>query len=166
MVQTIQKYFYTIGYLELPNIGVLKIVKKPAYEENGQFYPSNEEVVLVAGMSDSIIKPSKQFYFFISEDLNISIENAIQAYEKFINVLFSSEEATLDLGSIGFIFKSTNGYQFKSKYIHSIYVDTLNIDKVDDSLRMQIPNDLVTSIPWWIWPLILSLLAILAIFLR
>lgn len=166
MLTTIQKYFYSNGYLELPNIGVLKIHKKPAYQEEDNFFPSMEEIILVTGINETALKPPKQFYFLLGEDLGISYENAIIEYDKFINTLFSSELATLDLGTIGFINKSAAGYQFNSKYQHVLYVDTLSINKVKQTYVN--PNDdIPTSInKWWIWPLVLAILAILAIILR
>jgi hypothetical protein len=163
MLTILEKYFLEHGQLVLPGIGHLSLNQTDAYQMNGQFQPPVHKIIFEA-LIEPTTKPSKLFYIYLSDHLDCTIEQAIIDYTAFFtNQLTISN--TIDLGNIGQINISNDGYTFKSNFDSADYFQSIELEKV--LIEDQSENNFNTSSnQWWILPLIIATIAIVAILLK
>jgi len=163
MLTILEKYFLEHGQLVLPGIGHLSLNQTDAYHMNGQFQPPVHKIIFEA-LIEPTTKPSKLFYIYLSDHLDCTIEQAIIDYTAFFtNQLTISN--TIDLGNIGQINISNDGYTFKSNFDSAHYFQSIELEKV--LIEDQSENNFNTSSnQWWILPLIIATIAIVAILLK
>jgi len=163
MLNILEKYFLEHGQLVLPGIGHLSLNQTDAYQMNGQFQPPVHKIIFEA-LIEPTTKPSKLFYIYLSDHLDCTIEQAIIDYTAFFtNQLTISN--TIDLGNIGQINISNDGYIFKSNFDSAHYFQSIELEKV--LIEDQSENNFNTSSnQWWILPLIIATIAIVAILLK
>ena len=163
MLPILEKYFLAQGQLVLPGIGQLNLTQTDAIHSNGSFQPPLHQIIFDA-MIEPTTKPSKLFYIFLSDHLDCTIEQAIIDYSVFFtNQLALSNK--IDLGNLGQLTISNEAYTFKSNFDSAHYFQTIQLEKVQ--LEDQSQNNFNTrSKQWWILPLIIAIIAILAIFLK
>jgi hypothetical protein len=115
-------------------------------------------------MIEPTTKPSKLFYIYLSDHLDCTIEQAIIDYTAFFtNQLASSNK--IDLGNLGHLTIANEAYTFKSNFDSTNYFQTIHLEKVQ--IEDQSENNFnIKSKHWWIMPLIIAIIAILAIFLK
>jgi hypothetical protein len=130
---------------------------------NGQFQPPVHKIIFEA-LIEPTTKPSKLFYIYLSDHLDCTIEQAIIDYPAFFtNQLTISN--TIDLGNLGQINISNDGYTFKSNFDSADYLQSIELEKV--LIEDQSENNFNTSSnQWWILPLIIATIAIVAILLK
>jgi len=163
MLPILEKYFLAHGQLVLPGIGQLNLTQTDSIVSNGLFQPPVHQIVF-----DKIIepttKPNKLFFIYLSDHLDCTIEQAIIDYTAyFTNQIAMSNK--IDLGNLGQLTISNETYTFKSNFESANYYQALDLDKVqiEDQSENNFNN---TSKQWWILPLIIAILAILAILLK
>jgi hypothetical protein len=163
MLTILEKYFLEHGQLVLPGIGHLSLNQTDAYQMNGQFQPPVHKIIFEA-LIEPTTKPSKLFYIYLSDHLDCTIEQAIIDYTAFFtNQLTISN--TIDLGNLGQINVSNDGYTFKSNFDSADYFQSIELEKV--LIEDQSENNFNTSSnQWWILPLIIATIAIVAILLK
>jgi hypothetical protein len=163
MLTILEKYFLEHGQLVLPGIGHLSLNQTDAYQMNGQFQPPVHKIIFEA-LIEPTTKPSKLFYIYLSDHLDCTIEQAIIDYTAFFtNQLTISN--TIDLGNLGQINFSNDGYTFKSNFDSADYLQSIELEKV--LIEDQSENNFNTSSnQWWILPLIIATIAIVAILLK
>lgn len=163
MLTILEKYFLEHRQLVLPGIGHLSLNQTDALQIDGQFQPPVHQIVFDE-IIDPTTKPSKLFYIYLSDHLDCTIEQAIIDYNNF----FTSQLATsnrIDFGNLGHLNIQNNVYSFESNYNSAHYFQTIHLEKVQ--IEDQSENNFNTSSKqWWILPLMIALIAIIAILLK
>lgn len=162
MIQTIlQQYFLENGQLVLPNIGLLSLNKKDAYFLDTTFTSPKESIIFEPSFD---LKPNKLFYIYLSDHLDCTIEQVMIDYTNFMNDQIEAVQS-IDLGNLGFLKLKNGVYEYHSNYISDEYFESILLDKV--LINDQSENNFNSkSTRWWIFPLILALLAIAAIIIK
>jgi len=163
MRSILEKYFLEHGQLVLPGIGYLNLHQKDAIYENDEFQPPVEKIEFTLNVASST-QPNKLFYIYLSDYLDCTIEQAIIDYAAFFtNQLASSN--IIDLGNLGQLQNSNDTYTFESKHNSSNYYQSIHFDKVQ--IEDQSENNFnIQSKYWWMLPLIIAIIALLAILLK
>ena len=163
MLPILEKYFLAHGQLVLPGIGHLNLTQTDSTHTNGQFLPPVHQINFDA-MIEPTTKPSKLFYIYLSDHLDCTIEQAIIDYTAFFtNQLAVSNN--IDLGNLGQLTIANEAYTFISNFDSAHYFQTIHLEKVQ--LEDQSKNNFNTkSKQWWILPLIIAIIAIIAILLK
>jgi len=163
MLPILENFFLAYGQLVLPGIGLLNLTQTDSIHSNGAFHPPIHQIIFDA-LIEPTTKPSKLFYIYLSDHLDCTIEQAIIDYTAFFtNQLAVSNK--IDLGNLGQLTISNEAYTFKSNFDSAHYFQTIQLEKVQ--LEDQSQNNFNTrSKQWWILPLIIAIIAILAIFLK
>jgi hypothetical protein len=163
MLTILEKYFLEHGQLVLPNIGILRLNQIDAIQVNGQFQPPVIQIVFDA-IIEPTTKPNKLFYIYLSEHLDCTVEQAIIDYIAFFTNQLSAT-STVDLGNLGQLNILNEAYTFESNFNSSSYFHSIQLDKVQ--IEDQTENNFNTSSnQWWILPLIIAIIAIVAILLK
>ena len=163
MLLTLEKYFLEHGQLVIPSIGLLRYDQKDAQLLDNQFQPPVEKIIFEA-LDEPNSKPNKLFYIYLSEHLDCTIEQAMIDYTAFFTNQLSSNNV-VDLGNLGQLKTINNTFSFESNFSSANYYQKISIDKV--LTEDQDENNFNTSPSrWWIIPLIIATLAILAILLK
>ena len=163
MLPILEKYFLAYGQLVLPGIGHLNLTQTDSVHSNGAFQPPVNQIIFDA-IIEPTNKPSKLFYIYLSDHLDCTIEQAIIDYSAFFtNQLAVSNN--IDLGNLGQLTISNEAYTFKSNFDSAHYFQPIHLEKVQ--LEDQSQNNFnTTSKQWWILPLVIAIIAILAILLK
>ena len=163
MLPILEKYFLAYGQLVLPGIGQLNLTQTDSVHSNGAFQPPLHEIIFDA-LREPTTKPSKLFYIYLSDHLDCTIEQAIIEYSAFFtNQLAVSNN--IGLGNLGQLTISNEAYTFKSNFDSAHYFQPIHLEKVQ--LEDQSQNNFnTTSKQWWILPLVIAIIAILAILLK
>jgi len=163
MLPILEKYFLAHGQLVLPGIGQLNLYKTDSVHQNGQFQPPIEKIIFDMNL-DATNKPSKLFYIYLSDHLDCTIEQAIIDYAAFFTNQLSTNNQ-VDLGNLGQLEYVNDIYSFESNFNSANYYQALNLEKVlmEDQSENNFNN---ASKQWWILPLIIAIIAILAILLK
>ena len=163
MLLTLEKYFLDHGQLVIPNIGQLRLDQKDANVVDDQFQPPVEKIIFES-LQDMNTKPSKLFYIYLSDHLDCTIEQAMIDYAAFFNDQLTASKM-IDLGNLGQLKSTNDSFTFHSNFDSNHYYKNILIDKVlnedqDENNFNASPNR------WWILPLIIATIAILAILLK
>lgn len=163
MLSILEKYFLEHGQLVLPGIGQLSLNLKDAIAFNEALQPPVEKIEFDS-ILDANTKPSKLFYIYLSDHLDCTIEQAMIDYASFCtNQLVSSN--LVDLGNLGQLKKINDSYEFHSNFNSASYYQTIHLEKV--LIEDQSENNFnITPNRWWIFPLIIAMLALIAILLK
>ncbi len=160
MLLTLEKYFLEFGHLLIPGIGQLRFVQKDASHSDGQFYPPNE-FIQFENLEVAQSKPSKLFYIYLSEQLDCSVEQAMIDYSNFFQNQLNNNN-TIELGNLGQLKLENSIYTYHSNFNSDNYYQNINFDKV--LIENQNENNFnISNNNWWILPLIIGVLAIIAI---
>jgi len=163
MLPILEKYFLEHGQLILPSIGQLSLNQKDAFALNDQFQPPVEKIIFEA-IIDPNNKPSKLFYIYLADHLDCTIEQAITDYSAFFKDQLTVSQF-IDLGNLGQLKPTNDSFEFQSNFNSAKYYQTISLEKV--LIEDQTENNFnTTSKRWWIVPLIIATIAILAILLK
>jgi hypothetical protein len=163
MLPILEKYFLAHGQLILPGIGQLNLSQTDSIHLNDAFQPPVYQINFDA-ILEPTTKPSKLFYIYLSDHLDCTIDQAIIDYTAFFtNQLALSN--TIDLGNLGQLIKSNEAYTYKSNFDNANYFQPIHLEKVqiEDQTENNFNN---SSKQWWILPLIIAIVAIVAILLK
>lgn len=163
MLSTLEKYFLEHDHLVIPNIGQLRLDQKEAYSIDNQFYAPNVKIVFEP-FSELQMKPSKLFYIYLSDHLDCTIEQAMIDYASFITTQLESAQI-IHLGNLGQLTSMHDKYVFESNFNSDQYYSNIIMDKVlqNDQAENNFTN---TKNTWWILPLIIAIIAMLAILFK
>jgi hypothetical protein len=163
MQPILEKYFLEHGQLILPGIGLLNLHQEDANYENGVLQPPVEKIEFDIKIAPST-QPNKLFYIFLSDYLDCTIEQAVINYAAFFtNQLALSNK--IDLGNLGQLQILNEVYAFESNHNSANYYKSIHFDKVQ--IEDQLDNNFKTKSKfWWILPLIIATIALLAILLK
>lgn len=163
MLPILEKYFLAHGQLILPGIGQLNLSQTDSIHLNDAFQPPVFQINFDA-ILEPTTKPSKLFYIYLSDHLDCTIDQVIIDYTAFFtNQLALSN--TIDLGNLGQLIKSNEAYAYKSNYDSANYFQPIHLEKVQ--IEDQTENNFNNSTKqWWILPLIIAIVAIVAILLK
>lgn len=154
MIQTLVQYFIKNGHLDLPAIGILKWSKQASFWENNKFVAPKEFIIL-----DKVeVTPSKQFYSFISENLDISIEQAILQFDHFIHQFKDQKMASLNFGSLGTLHKNENIISWNNLYNGEAYYKDLEMT-ITTVFEGETSTHDVQKDHWKIWSILLVVIA-------
>ena len=163
MLTILEKYFLEHGQLVLPGIGHLRMHQTDAIQLNGQFQPPVHQIVFDA-IIEQTTKPNKLFYIYLSDHLDCTVEQAMIDYAAFFTNQLSASNV-VDLGNLGQLNILNDAYTFESNYNSTHYFQPIHLDKVQ--IEDQTENNFNTSFKqWWILPLIIAIIAIVAILLK
>lgn len=161
MIKSLEQYFIQFGHLELPKIGSLKWLKKEAEWQNGKLIAPSESIIL-----DCIdTKPTKAFYNFLGDALNISTEQAIIQYDQLLDNAIENNEP-ITIGNLGTIKKVDNAYIWLSNFNSTTYFSDINLGNVslsDSSINTVHKSN---KMNWKIWALLLFAIAAIAILFK
>jgi hypothetical protein len=161
MNKIITQYFAQNGQLVIPTFGIIKWLKQDAVWVNSILQSPKESIVF----ERSDAKPNKLFYHFLSEQLSVSFDQAIIQYDQFIDQLFSIEENPLALGQFGILSKKEDAYHWATNFNSNAYFKDIEINP--NELQEEMGNrKRKFSIPWYVWALLLTLFAIVAILFK
>jgi hypothetical protein len=163
MINTLVQYFIQNDHLDLPTIGSLKWVKVEANWQDGVLKAPQESIIL-----DPIeIKPAKQFYNFLADELSISSEQAILQFEQFLNQFNNSSIGQLQFGSLGVLHKKGNEYHWVSNYNAAEFYADIVIETNDNALNVPYWDlEQPAKDNWWIWALIIAITALGIIYFK
>lgn len=152
------KYFIQFGQLDIPRIGQLRLIKKEAFFNEGLLISPSEHIEFELGQ----VMPSKQFYQYLANALDISADQASMQYEKLWSHQIENEHQ-IAIGSLGVLTKKQDTYTWESHYFSKNYFNDI---EVSDSIKSNFQEDTVIEIQkdhWWIWAIVFCCIAILGI---
>jgi hypothetical protein len=163
MRSILEKYFLEHRQLVLPGIGYLNLLQKEATYENDIFQPPIEKIEFTLDIATST-QPSKLFYIYLSDYLDCTLEQSMMDYAAFFtNQLVTSNK--IELGDLGQLQILNDTYTFESNHNSLNYYKSIHFDKV--KIEDQSENNFNTESKfWWILPLIIAIIALLAILLK
>lgn len=161
MIKSLTQYFAQNGQLILPNIGMLNYHKEASVWVNSILLAPKETIIFVP--TDS--KPSKLFYNFLSNHLDVSFEQAIVQYDQFLENVFNNDLPHLELGNFGTLAKVDGAYQWTSKFNSAAYFKDIEISPITihDELDANKSNQ---KDRWYLWPIILVVLSLVLILFK
>lgn len=163
MLLTLEKYFLEHGHLIMPGIGQLRFDQKDAANSNGHFVSPTESIQFEL-LESTHTKPSKLFYIFLSDHLDCSVEQAMIDFTNFFQNQLNTNQS-IDLGNLGQVILSNGIYTYHSNFNSTDYFQAFKFDKV--LLDNQQDNNFnANNNKWWIFPLIIAVIAIIAIILK
>ena len=163
MRSILEKYFLEHGQLVLPGMGYLNLHQQDAIYENDVFKPPVEKVEFNLNVASST-QPNKLFYIYLSDYLDCTVEQAMIDYTAFFTKQLALSNM-IDLGNLGQLQISNDVYSFESKHNSSNFYQSIHFDKVQ--IEDQSENNFnIQSKYWWMLPLIIAIIALLAILLK
>ena len=160
MHKILTQYFAQNGQLVIPNIGIIKWLKKEAVWQNATLKSPEESIVFE--LSDA--KPSKQFYHFLSEQLSVSYDQAIIQLDQFIDQVVNLEQNPFVLGKFGTLLKKEGQYVWTSHFNSNAYFKDIEINPIEQQEEVLSNNK--WSMKWQIWAILLTLFALAAILFK
>jgi hypothetical protein len=159
MNNTLIQYFIKFGHLELPEIGTLKWHKQEAYWESNTLIAPKEQIVL----EQVYVKPSKQFYSFVADDLGLSIEQATLQFEAYLNEFTNQTIASLNIGNLGTLHKNASKYSWNNLYNGDDYYKNI----IPVAATVMVTDEAKETVKklntWIIWTVVIIIIAVVLI---
>jgi hypothetical protein len=146
MTNLLVQYFIKNGHLDLPSIGLLKWSKQAAYWEHNKFMAPKECIVL----EQTQVTPSKHFYNFLAEELNISIDQAHLQFEAFIQQFMGQETGHLHFGNLGTVIKTNTLITWHNLYHTDVYFMDFELS-ISPEFEGEKINTHQSKDYWWVW---------------
>lgn len=161
MIHLAIKYFIRFGQLDIPSVGQLKLLKKEAELIEGVLMAPSEfiEFEINTGI------PSKQFYQFLGNALEISSEQAAIQYAQSWESKFENDQKVV-IGNFGIISKNDGIYTFESHFNSSQYYKDIKVGNLPNSEIFETELAAQKNDKWAIWAIALAVIALLAILLK
>lgn len=160
MIQLAIKYFIRFGQFEIPNVGQLRLSKKEAEFNDGILKAPFEKIEFEKGEG----KPTKQFYQYLANALDISADQATIQYEQFWKNKL--EDNIIHVGSLGSISKNEGNYLWQSHFDATNYYNNIEIEPRVTNDIFEAPSIANDRERWEIWAIVLTVVALLAILLK
>ena len=154
MINLLVQYLIKNSHLDLPGIGSLKCIKEASFWQDSQFVAPKEYIVLE--LVD--VKPTKHFYSFLAEELNISIEQATVKFELFINEFMEKADSKLTFANLGVLYLKDKHFVWENSYNSNIYYYNLSLEIAQNNQQLEqgVP---VKKDSWWIWAFVFLVIA-------
>ncbi len=162
MIKSLELYFIQNGYLDLPSIGSIKLSMQEAECQDNILHAPQETIVFDPNGD----KPTKDFYNFIADRLDISVEQAAVKLDQLIQTFKSKTVATLEIGSLGVIQKQADHYKWTSFYQGVDYYQNLSLAAINTNHTLLDDFDNNNTNKWIKWALALFVLALTLIFYK
>jgi hypothetical protein len=161
MIQLAIKYFVRFGQLDIPSVGQLKLLKKEAELIDGVLKAPSEfiEFELNAGI------PSKQFYQFLGNVLDISTDQAAIQYEQSWEGKFDNDQKLM-IGNLGVISKNEGSYIWESHFNATQFYSDIEVGNLPNSEIFETELTAQKNDKWVFWAIALTVIAILAILFK
>ncbi len=158
MIHHIVTYFIRFGQLDIPSIGNLKLSKKEAEWEEGILMAPKEMIHFEKGDST----PTKHFYQYLANALDISVEQAAIQYEQIWKTQLE-QDRILALGNLGVLSKEGDSFQWKSYFDSTQYFNNIDLSSLPNSVSYEEEEAIQRKDKWYIWAIVLTVVAIIAI---
>jgi len=161
MIHLAIKYFIRFGQLDIPSVGQLKLSKKEAELIEGVLKSPSEfiELELNTGI------PSKQFYQFLGNALEISADQAAIQYAQIWENKFENDRKVM-IGNLGIISKNEGVYTFDSHFNSSQFYKDIEVGNLPNSEIFETELTAQKNDKWAIWAIALAVIALLAILFK
>jgi hypothetical protein len=161
MIHLAIKYFIRFGQLDIPSVGQLRLLKKEAELIDGVLKSPSEfiEFELNGGV------PSKQFYQFLGNALDISTDQAAIQYEQSWEGKFDNGQKLM-IGNLGIISKKEDRYTWESHFNASHFYRDIEVGNLPNSEIFETELTAQKNDKWAIWAIALAVIAILAIIFK
>lgn len=130
MFRSLQKYFILHKKLNLPGIGKLAVEQDPARFDFAEkkIYPPKQIINFYPQKNSA----DKEFFRFLSEDLDIDEINAVRQFNDFLFEMksFLSNRGFFTLPGIGDLVVDNDIYSFRPAYNPDSYYSALSIERV------------------------------------
>ena len=161
MKAILDQYFIENGQLDLLSWGCLKWQKKQAsFNDKGIDAPL--ESILFEPIASV---PSKHFYIFIADHLDISTEQAAIQYEHFIQNLFDGHQEQIPLESLGTFIFNNGILNWQNHFISSDFYIDIFLDKVTNNTVIE-DVSVDDNDNWILMSSIIAILSLLAILFK
>ena len=154
MINTLVHFFIKNGQLDLPSIGLLKWSKQASFWDQNKFIAPKEFIELEL----TEVAPSKHFYNFLAEELNISIEQANLQFEGFIQQFKEQNISSLNFGNLGTLHKNENIISWNNLYNADLYYKDLEM-VMAPLFESEYEHSNKRKDYWWAWSICLILIA-------
>jgi len=159
MINNAALYFIRFGHLDFPKIGTIKWQKQEAQWQEGVLFAPQEAIVFEA----INVKPTKQFYNFLADHLNISNDQAAVKWEGIFNNFNTASPDSIEIGNLG-ILKNINGAAVWESYFDATkYYKDINLASSAISETMVRQDDFTKKDKWIWWALAFFILSIITI---
>ena len=158
MTKYIITYFLQFGQIDIPGVGSLQLIKKEAEFSDGIIIAPSEIIHFEKGN----ITPSKQFYSYLSNLLDISNEQATIQFEQYCKTHFT-DHSRITFGNLGSLVKNNDEYTWKSNFESSDYLKNIDINSFPNAQYFEDSEITKLQDKWWVWAIILGIIAIIAI---
>ena len=161
MIQLAIKYFVRFGQLDIPSVGQLKLLKKEAELIDGVLKSPSEfiEFELNAGI------PSKQFYQFLGNTLDVSMDQAAIQYEQSWEGKFDNDQKLM-IGNLGVISKKEGSYIWESHFNTTQFYSDIEVGNLPNSEIFETELTAQKNDKRVFWAIALAVIAILAILFK
>lgn len=161
MIQLAIKYFVRFGQLDIPSVGQLKLLKKEAELIDGVLKSPSEFIEFDLNTGT----PSKQFYQYLGNALDISTDQAAIQYEQSWEGKFENDQKLL-IGNLGVISKKEDSYTWESHFNASQFYSDIEVGNLPNSEIFETELTAQKNDKWAIWAIAYAVIAILAILLK
>jgi len=154
MINILVQYLIKNGHLDLPSIGTLKCIKQESYWQNNNFIAPKESIEF-----ESInVVPTKHFYSFLADELNISLEQATLKLEQFIFDFKSQNNSKLVFLNFGYLQYNDYLCTWHNIYDTNIYFKNLKLEVAEVNHQIDNNTNTIKDL-WWIWALLFFILS-------
>lgn len=158
MTKYIITYFLQFGQIDIPGVGSLQIIKKEAEFTNGIIHAPSEMIHFEKGN----YSPNKQFYSYLSSLLDISNEQATIQYEQYCSTNFA-DHSRITLGNLGSLELNNKEYTWVSNFKSSDYLKNIDVSSLPNAQFFEDAYTNKQKDKWWVWAIILGIIALIAI---
>lgn len=158
MIHLAIKYFIRFGQLDIPSVGHLKLLKKEAELMDGVLKSPSEFIELELNPGT----PSKQFYQYLANALDISADQAAIQYHQSWESKFENDQKVM-IGNLGVISKNEETYTWESFFNSTQFYDNIEVGILPNSEVFETELTAQKNDQWVIWAIILAVIALLAI---
>ncbi len=162
MINKAAQYFIRFGHLDLPKLGNIKWQKKEAQWQDGVLYAPQESIEF----EPMEVKPSKQFYIYLADQLCISNDQAAIQWEEKFNSFTTSMNDSIEIGNLGVISKVNGETIWTSNYDASKYYKDIHLASSVISETLITTDEKSKKDNWVWWALVFVVLAIISIFYK
>jgi nucleoid DNA-binding protein len=177
MLSTLYKYLVLNEIAAIPGVGTFSVTSKPATITAGMIHPPMQHLSFQAGTALT----DKKFYSFLATETGVTEVDAVRKFQDFAYQLRKDLQTNshIELTGLGvFNKKATGELSFESSLSLDPFFPSIPLTEIAAPSSPVIENEREVeehgievypeeeSVPkdrWWIWPLVLALIALTAI---
>ncbi len=177
MLNELYHYLILNKIAAIPGVGNFAITSKPAHIDSGIIYPPQQQLLFQQGTALT----DKKFYTFLAEQIKISEVDAVRKFQDFAYQLRKDIQSNsqVELSGLGIFKKEATGeLAFESTLSLHQFFPTIKLNELAESvlptphsnqeieehgIEVYPEDEVVKKDRWWIWALILTIIALAAI---